>query len=479
LSPDRIRVVVLAAAVVAAAVLLGRSFADGSAAAPATYDWTSYSGGDSMANDGRSFTITPATAPKLTTSWSRTLDGAVFSSPLYLRTGVPTPLAFVATMGNTLYALAARNGSIVWKRSLGPPQPTVCHSSYGIGSTPYIDKARGRIYVIGARGALYAFDVRTGKTIKGWPLQIVKRTDVEFAWSGLRMRNGLLYVNVASYCDVPDDHGKPADGYTVAVDASHAKIASRIDLVPGPSNMGGAWGYGGVSIARDGSVYLATGNSVIIRSGHLIESAGLAEAVVHLSAQLRVLQSGKVRYKAAANVGDEDFGATPLLFQPKGCVPLVAANSKNGYAYVWRRSDLRSPVWMMKAGPTSANEPFLGEPSYDAATRELVVSESVFATSTRSSRGVSAFVANSRCSNFAPLWNANVGGGAEPPPLITGGVVFAAIATQRTVYAIDLKTGVIVWSKAIGASQAPISTNGRSVFIGTSDGTISAFAPAG
>jgi outer membrane protein assembly factor BamB len=463
----------IALAVAAAAAAASLALARGGVSIP--YDWTSYSGGDAMTNSARSKDITPATVRKLRPTWSRTLDGAVFSSPLYLRTGVRKPLVLVATMANSLYGLSAANGTVVWKRSLGAVQPTVCKGNYGIASTPYVDPAAARVYVIGARGLLWALDVRTGKPVAGWPVRVVSRTTVEFAWSGLRLRDGLLYVNVASYCDVPDAQNRPADGYTDAIDVKTRKIVARFDVVRGPANMGGAWGYGGVSIDRDGSVYLATGNALILHGDKLIEDAPYGESIVHLTRRLRVLAAAPAPDKAKDNIGDEDYGSSPLLFQPSGCAPLVAANSKNGYTYVWKRSDLAHPVWSANIGPTSANEPFLAEPSWDAATRTLVVTESTFGP--RLHRGVSAFVPNGACTTFAHRWDENVGGGAQPPALIVGGVVFTAVAAQQMLYAFDVRTGSILWQRKINASQAPIATNGVSVFVADTNGVVTAYAP--
>jgi outer membrane protein assembly factor BamB len=463
----------IALAVVAAAAVASLALARGGVSIP--YDWTSYSGGDTMTNSARSTVITPSTARKLHPVWSRKLDGAVFSSPLYLRTGVRKPLVLVATMSNTLYALSASNGAVVWRRSLGAVQPTVCNGSYGIASTPYVDPAARRVYVIGARGQLWALDVRTGKPVAGWPVRIVSRTTVEFAWSGLRLRDGLLYVNVASYCDVPDAQKRPADGYTDAVDVKKRKVVARFDVVRGPANMGGAWGYGGVSIDQDGSIYLATGNALILHGDKLIEDAPYGESIVHLTRRLRVLAAAPAPDKAKDNIGDEDYGSSPLLFQPPGCPPLVAANSKNGYTYVWRRSDLAHPVWKANLGPTSANEPFLAEPSWDAATRTLVVTESTFGPELQ--RGVSAFAPNSSCTTFVHRWDSNVGGGAQPPALIVGGVVFGAVAAQRMLYAFDVRTGSILWQRKINASQAPIATNGAAVFVADTNGFVTAYAP--
>ena len=185
------------ALVVVAAGTVALSLARGDVSGP--YDWTSYSGGDTMTNSARSATITPATAQKVHPAWSRRLDGAVFSSPLYLRTGVRKPLVLVATMSNSLYALSAANGVVVWKHSLGAPQPTVCKGSYGIASTPYVDRATGRVYVIGARGLLWALDVRTGKPISFLTTGQRIPEDLETASSG-RLAEMILSRDVAAGC---------------------------------------------------------------------------------------------------------------------------------------------------------------------------------------------------------------------------------------------------------------------------------------
>ena len=58
-------------------------------------------------------------------------------------------------------------------------------------------------------------------------------------------------------------------------------------------------------------------------------------------------EKGAPRWSAGSNrpanipsVDDYDFGAAPLLFRPRGCPPLAAANNKNTHLYVWDRTRL-------------------------------------------------------------------------------------------------------------------------------------------
>jgi PQQ-like domain len=254
------------------------------------------------------------------------------------------------------------------------------------------------------------------------------------------------------------------------------QIVHRFDIVAGRDNLGGAWGWGGVSVdPTNGTLYTATGNSAISLNGDLVEDQQYAERVVHLSPTLRVLGSSLPPPKSPANLGDEDFGSTPLLFQPKGCPPLLAANSKNGRVLVYRRDHLGVPVWSAAIGSTNPGDPFLGQPSWDAARQQIVIAPAEFGPGTDPSKGVVAYRPASGCTRFTPVWHDNIGGGPIPAPLIAGGIVFALAQADGTVYGIDAAKGTNVWSAKIGSAFAPPATDGRTVYIAAVDGTVRAF----
>ena len=62
-------------------------------------------------------------------------------------------VVYVATEGNTVYALDATTGAVLVQRNLGPPVPmplgcTNNGPNVGINSTPVIDLRRQRLYLI-------------------------------------------------------------------------------------------------------------------------------------------------------------------------------------------------------------------------------------------------------------------------------------------------------------------------------------------
>ena len=117
-------------------------------AAVTTSDWTTFDH-DSLRSgvdpSGNSFS--PATP-----AWtSPTFDGQLYGQPL-----VATGRVFVATENDTVYALAANTGAVLWSNHLGTPLnpstvPGLCgdiHPTVGITGTPVIDAARSEIFVV-------------------------------------------------------------------------------------------------------------------------------------------------------------------------------------------------------------------------------------------------------------------------------------------------------------------------------------------
>ena len=81
---------------------------------------------------------------------SPTLDGQLYGEPLEA-----TGRVFVATEADTVYALAADSGAVLWSTTIGTPVPSgdlPCGNispTVGITSTPVVDPALGEIFVVG------------------------------------------------------------------------------------------------------------------------------------------------------------------------------------------------------------------------------------------------------------------------------------------------------------------------------------------
>ncbi len=216
--------------------------------------WLAYGHDGQLTNFVRFPGLTPATAHRLREVWTKKLDGPVIASPLYVSGGLiglpsSTHIVIAATEAGTVYALRPSNGAVRWKRTFGVVTPAALCGTWGISSTGAIDLRRRVLYVISADGWLHALDLGTGAEKAGWPISITAdHADGEYVWGGLRLLRDTLYVPVASYCDEPGSDGVRANGRLVAVDVNLAAQIAVFDTVPGDGNLGGIWGWGGVSV---------------------------------------------------------------------------------------------------------------------------------------------------------------------------------------------------------------------------------------
>ena len=382
---------------------------------------------------------------------------------------------YVTTEAGAVYALSAR-GSVIWHRRFATTATEAC-GTYGFSATGAIDLARGVVYEAAADGTIHALDLATGTEHAPWPLRLLARPRYEYVWGGLQLIGGRLYVPVASYCDEPDPRGVAAEGRIVAIDPATATVASTFDPVPGFGNLGGVWGWGGVAAEPDGSIlYTGVGNSYV-RSDACncyVDDAGYGDRIVALTPDLsKVLASNK-----PANVlpqGDEDFGAAPLVFQPRGCPPLLAAKNKLGHLYVWRRDRIDSgPVADLPLSDAVAA--FVGAPSYDVSSDTIFVSQ-VTVHGRGTGYGIAAFAPGPGCA-LRQVWRSTIGRGNQPPPLVVGKIVFDSRGETGGFGALSAVNGHQLWAyRTDAATLAPLIEVGGQMYGGDVAGNVYAFRP--
>jgi outer membrane protein assembly factor BamB len=435
--------------------------------------WTAYGGNTQLTNFSATTTVTPAEARNFSLQWSAQLDGGVVATPLVLN-----GRAYATTEAGSVYALDLVTGALLWKRTFGTQAAAGDCGTYGISGTGAIDATRGLLYVISADGQLQALRLDDGTTAPGWPLSLTSRPEVEYVWGGLQIVGNRLYVPFSSYCDDTDAQGYAADGRVVAVDLDGPSVAATFDTVPGPDNLGGVWGFGGISAEPDGSaVYTAVGNSWVTdpATGELYDAAGYGDSVVRLTADLAPISSN--RPETIPTAGDYDFGAAPVLFQPQGCPPLAAANNKDGLLYVWDRDNLAAgPIFSEGVGTVSA--PFVGAPSWSPRLQLLFDgATAVVRNGTNLGDGVTAFSAGADCT-FARGWSTVTGVGTQPPPLVLGDVLVADGGYGGGYKALSAATGEVLWSFPTTAPTfAGPSAAGNLVLTADFSGVVRAFGP--
>jgi DNA-binding beta-propeller fold protein YncE len=204
-----------------------------------------------------------------------------------------------------------------------------------------------------------------------------------------------------------------------------AQVANRwyTDGTNGVSG-GGIWGPGGVSLETDGSsVYAATGNSL-----SAVDDLPYSDSVVQLSNQL-----GLLTFDSPALTGVYvDFGATPLLYQPPGCPPQLAAKNKTGALLIYNRAAMGGGATQriqVANPPTPSQRDFIKIPSYDPVLNQVYVSSTDDSTAGPFQHGLLAFAVQSDCS-LALSWQQTVGianiGDDNPTiaPIAANGVVY-------------------------------------------------------
>ena len=165
-----------------------------------------------------------------------------------------TDVAYVAGITGKLFALDAGTGELLWTyvfRPLALPvkgglQGTI-YCPLGITATPVIDRSTSTLYAIAADGALYGFDLGTGK-IRYGPVQFV--TPYSKNWS-LNLLDGTIHTVLAQGCG-----GGFSGFYSTDIRDRHHPILREMLL--SNTDTSGIWGRGGPIIGTNGRIYGGT-----------------------------------------------------------------------------------------------------------------------------------------------------------------------------------------------------------------------------
>jgi outer membrane protein assembly factor BamB len=429
-------------------------------------------------------TLTAASAKRLAQAWATAVDGKITAAPLFVSAiaagGQTRDLVVVATAGDSLYAVDAATGTVVWRRNFGAVVSNCAiPGGFGISASPAIDRARGRIYTVTEDGRLRTVALADG-TDAAPAVALVPNPATNRVWGGLTLVGSHLYVSTASDgCDTPPWRGAV---YNVDVSGASPSPTSSWTVVPGiaaPNGGGGIWGYGGVSAdAATGRVYGATGADSA--EGYQL----YADRLVALDSSLSLLGSWEPTHPTSFPCNgapcDVDFGATPLVFQPSGCPTMVAAGNKDGLLYVSKASTLAAggaPEQQIRLNPANdwlGSGGVGGTPAWWPDGRTVFVSETGPGV-TGVNGGVVALSVGADCS-LSVAWSKALGVAPNPDstPTVANGVVYVGEGGSGRTVAFDAQTGEQLWASNGGgaAYAAPIVAKGT-VFQGTWDGSSS------
>ncbi len=470
-------------------------------AAGTSADWlTGFHDPERSNNASAETTITTATAKNLAPLWATTLDGKITSQPLYAGSltvaGGTHNVVFAATDANSLFAVDADLGSVLWQRNFGAQANNISiPGGFGIIGPPVIDRANGRLFLVSDDGLLHTVALATGTDLAA-ALSVIAQPLTNKVWGALNKLGNNLYIATGSdCCDT-----QPWSGQVIRVDVSGAapvlgNLVYAVTGLTGNDRGGGIWGYGGVSIdSATGQVLAASGSDV--NSGYTPN----ANRVIAYDSTLNVLgtfvPSHPTSYLCQSAPCDVDFGATPTVFQPSGCPTMAAVGNKNGFLYVLRTADLaaslpaQQAIQLNVASDSLGNGGIGGNPAYWSGGRMLFVGDTGPGFGGVAAGVVGLTIGAAPACTVAPAWSVTLGGANSPNsvPLVANGVVFIGEGDNGRVHAYDGASGAELWNSGstvgVATFASPMVAAGK-LFVGSWDGfasssagTLRAFAPS-
>ncbi len=399
-------------------------------------DWPTY-GHDSLrtAVDVSGNSFTPA-APAWT---SPTFDGQLYGQPL-----VAGGRVFAATENDTVYALAANTGAVLWSYHIGTPfnpssVPGLCgniHPTVGITSTPVIDTARSEIFVVaalgvsgGAQHALIGLDLYTGAPLLSEVIDPPGTTPAfQLQRASLALTSGRVIVGFGGNAG---DCG-PYHGWVVSAPEDGSPPAT-FEVANQPGDGQGAVWMGGAAPTVDaqGNVWVASGNSA---HGSSSDAYDQSDSVLKLSPIMQLLDSFAPLAWYADNAVDADLGSTAPALLPNGLVFIVG---KSTTAYVLHQS----PLGGVGGEVASTNNFCSGDPDGGSAdlngTLYVPCNNGIHAVTVTSGPPVAQWTTSS---------------GAHGSPMVAGGLVWSI--GSGNLYALNVANGTTVQQFSIGSSSS-------------------------
>jgi outer membrane protein assembly factor BamB len=393
---------------------------------------------------------------------TRRLDGQIYGEPLVYGSRV-----YVVTENDSVYALHAATGAVIWRRNVGNPVPDFQTTRQGCGnigyvgitSTPVIDVATKRIYAVAdtwdglhaktIQHRLVGFGLATGAPVPGLP-RVVDPPGSNRAYqlqrAALALDRGRVIIGFGG--DVGDCDRY--HGWLVSVPES-GRGKSRIYEVARRALRGAIWGGGdGPVVDPSGNIWVATGNGY----RPILDDQ---ESVLKLSADLKVLDRWTPRNWRELDVKDFELGSSEPQLLPGGLLFVIG---KAGQGYILSASHL---------GGIAAPPLFQAHVCNGAAFGGAVYFAGVIYVPCFD--GLRALSVNIQAPSFAPLATWRVNSGPIGPPIVAGGLVWSATWIKGILYGLDPTTGAQRVHTNLGsfAHFASPSAAGGTLFIANGD----------
>lgn len=396
-------------------------------------------------------------AGRLTHRWTAHLDGAVYGQPLIVGAEV-----IAATENDSVYALSADTGQVVWRHHLGTPvqQGQVqCGNIFplGITGTPVYDQDSGLVYAvaeefIGQRVHHVLFGLSVGDGAirverdipapDGNPEQDQQRP-------GLTIDDGRVY---AAFGGLAGDCGQYR-GTLVGVPLSGA--GPIISYMTPTSREGAIWATGGPVSGPDGDLWVSIGNGAA-GAGDPYDGS---DSVVRLSPSLQRISFFAPATWADDNANDLDLGSTQPVLAAGNAVFIMG---KRGVGYLLNANSLGGVGHQLAALPVC-------DAFGAAAVADAIVYEPC------SGGPMAAIAVNAQLKQIRVLWRGPAG--AAGSPVVGGGAVWVTSYSDSggTLYELNPANGTVRSQLAIADGMphfSSLSLAGGTAFVSTLAGVV-------
>ncbi|MGA8724791.1 MAG: PQQ-binding-like beta-propeller repeat protein [Acidimicrobiales bacterium] len=275
-------------------------------------------------------------------AWTMPVDGKLYGQPL-----VATGRVFVATENDTVYALAADTGTVLWSNHVATPVdssnlpcgdigPTV-----GVTGTPVIDTARSEIFVVADEAVpdpAIASHHLIGLNIYTGAVELDQVIDPAGSYPPAELQRASLALDdgkVIAGFGGNDGDCSTYHGLVIATpEGGGPTSVFTVSNLPGDSQ-GAVWmGGAAPTVDANGNVWVATGNGAFNKSTDTYDDS---DGVLELSSSMHLVQYFAPAAWYSDNGSDLDLGSTTPALLPNG---LVFEVGKSQTAYVLRQSHL-------------------------------------------------------------------------------------------------------------------------------------------
>jgi putative pyrroloquinoline-quinone binding quinoprotein len=400
------------------------------------------------------------TAGPLSQRWTVHLDGAVYGQPLAVGDTV-----IAATENDTVYALNASTGRVVWRHHLAAPVPRSSLQCgdidpLGITGTPVYDQGNGLVYAVaettGYHHVLFGLAVSDGA--------VKVQRDIDIATAGnhpsndqqrpaLAIDGGRVY---AAFGGLAGDCGTYI-GFIVGVPLSGS--GPLVSWHPPTTREGAIWATGGPVTGPDGDLWVSTGNGAAENPAEAYDGS---DSVVRLTPDLVRKDFFAPATWADDNANDRDLGSSQPVLAAGNSVFIMG---KRGVGYLLDADDLGG------IGRQLSEQTICGAFGAAAVSGPVVYEPC--------GGGIAAISVSAAQRQISVLWRGPAD--SDGSPVVGGGAVWVThydpggSSSGNTLYELDPATGAIRHQLAIPEGLPHFSTlslAGGTAFLGTLDGVV-------